>query len=131
MPYHTIKNRPHVRAYRIWNNARQRAKKNNLEFTITKKWIQDCLEKGVCQVTGVPFVLEVSEGSGRGNPWGPSLDRLDPSQGYTPKNSQMVIWMYNNAKGYSASHDQIVDFARALLASQGEIHDAVESPEST
>jgi hypothetical protein len=96
---------PEKRAYVLWNNARQRAKKKNLEFTITKEWvlagIVDC-----CEVTGIPFDF--------GSPsFCLSIDRKDSSIGYTTDNAQLVCWIYNNAKGDNA-HSDVMKMAEAL-----------------
>ena len=79
----------------LTGNARYRARQKGLEFTITSDWVRERLERGVCEVTGEPFIY--GRGMARG-PNSPSLDRIDPSKGYTPDNTRVVIWAYNAAK---------------------------------
>lgn len=76
-------------------SARTRAKKKDIPFSLTRHWIEDRLRAGHCEATGIRFSFK----SSYLNPFGPSLDRVDSSLGYTPDNVQVVVWAYNNAKG--------------------------------
>jgi hypothetical protein len=65
--------------------------------TITLDWIADRLEKGVCELTGLPLDLSKQESFMR-NPYSPSLDRIDSKlHEYTPENTRVVIWAVNCA----------------------------------
>lgn len=92
--YTTKRTAASSRADMLVNGARFRAKQLDLPRTITKAWVQAKIDAGVCEVTGVRFVLD---GKDR-HPFTPSLDRRDPKQGYTHENTQVVIWAYNAAK---------------------------------
>jgi hypothetical protein len=116
--YEETKANPDIRAYRLWNNARQRSKREGIEFTISLEQVKWRFAEGVCEVTGLPFSLELGSGQGRGHPFSPSLDRKDPSIGYTPENTQVVIWMYNAAKHVS-THAHVMQMAEALLDRRG------------
>lgn len=48
----------------------------------------------------------------------PSLDRKDPALGYTEENSQMVVWIYNAAKG-TGTHADVLALAAALVCEEG------------
>lgn len=87
------------------------AKDRSANVTITKQWIQERLDRGCCEVTGLPFVLTANKIA---NPWSPSLDQIIPGKGYTPENTQVVVWVYNVAKG-SWVHEDVLVFANALL----------------
>lgn len=88
------------------NNARARAKDKGLELTITREWLIERLEAGRCAVTEIEFDLSVKlRGSGRMDPWSPSLDRIDSAQGYTPENCRLVVWMFNAAKHIGSDAD--------------------------
>ena len=75
-------------------SAKKRARKDNLEFTLTNLFITALWNKqeGKCAKTGVEM--------GRiGDGWlSPSLDRIDSSMGYTEDNVQWTCWRYNDAK---------------------------------
>ena len=90
-------------ASKLLGNARRRASKKGLEFTITKDWIAERLEAGVCQLSGLP--LEIAQ-SGTAN--SPSLDRKDNSKGYTPENCQLITVQANRAKGEWTQGDLLI-----------------------
>lgn len=76
-----------ARARELLQNAKSRAR-----VTITKEWVLERLEAGHCEVTGVPFVFLHER-----HPHAPSLDRRDPSKGYTPENTRLVTTHLNVA----------------------------------
>jgi hypothetical protein len=83
----------------ILERTKARAKKKNFSFDLTEGWVQKKLNKGICEATGIELICnEYYEDKG---PFVPSIDRLDNSKGYTKDNCQMVIWIYNRAKGTS------------------------------
>lgn len=87
--------------------ARRRAFSSGKSLTITRAFVQERLERGVCEVSGLPFVYEA------GSPFAPSLDRRDNSQGYTPDNTQVVVLMYNMMKS-TGTHTDALRLAEAL-----------------
>ena len=101
-------------ARRMLVYAKERAGKAGLPVTITYEWIKARLDLGWCQATGLAF--DFSAANGR---WmrrlAPSLDRIDNAQGYTPENTQVVVWHYNCAKGHWTEED-FLDLARRRLA---------------
>lgn len=96
------------RSARLLNKARARAKQRGIICTLTHKWILERLEQGKCSVTGLPFKLGTKRG-----PWTPSIDRIDLTDGYTLENSQVVVWLYNAAKG-DCTHEDVLVLAQAL-----------------
>lgn len=68
-----------------------RARKAGIEHTLTR---EDLEMPTHCPVLGIPLVL----GEVHGQPNSPSLDRLDPSGGYTPDNVRVISWRANRLK---------------------------------
>ena len=78
-------------------NARHRAIKNNAVCTITEAWVQEKIDKGFCELTGLPFDLSHCYES-KNNPYAPSLDRIDSkNKNYTPDNVRVVLSFINIA----------------------------------
>lgn len=98
---------------------KQRTKRGNLPpTTVTAAWVRKKIEHGVCAVTGIPFELDNGEGTEKVNPYTPSADRIDPSKGYTYRNTQIVVWAYNRAKGEYAERT-FTRVARCFLEQRG------------
>lgn len=51
----------------------------------------------------------------KANPWSPTIDRRDPTVGYTVENCRLVVWAYNAAKN-SWSDEVVLQLAEALTA---------------
>lgn len=102
-----------LRAYQLWHRAKRRAEVSNLEFSLTRSWVEELLAYGVCQVTGIAFDLSKSTRT-RQNPLCPTIDRINPALGYTPSNSRMVTWIYNRAKG-DGTDAEVLAFAKVVL----------------
>lgn len=101
-------------AYSIFKQANDRARKRNLECTISRAWIEEALGIGRCAATGVLF--DVSETATRQNPLAPSLDRINPKIGYVLGNCRLVTWIYNRAKGDGTDENvrQMVEAINAM-----------------
>jgi hypothetical protein len=76
------------------------AKKKGLSFNLTQEYLESIFTFR-CALTGVPFHVEtvVGYGSGNAHPMIPSLDRIDPKEGYIEGNVRWVLWILNRAKG--------------------------------
>jgi hypothetical protein len=92
---------PKGRATHMLNNARKRAQTKKVAFDLTREWVAERLEAGVCEVTGLKFTYQAGYGRShnRINAKSPSIDRIDPNGGYTTENSRMVVWIFNRARG--------------------------------
>lgn len=73
---------------------RKRAKEKNIEFNLTKQWLEDKLKINRCEITGIPFVYEPVM-----NPYYPVLDRKNNKKGYTKDNCVLILNLLNCAKG--------------------------------
>lgn len=84
----------------LWWNAKSRAKRKGLEFTIRPS---DIVIPKVCPLFGIPL-------DSRDRLHAPSLDRRDSSKGYTPDNVFVISFKANRLKS-NATVDQL----KALL----------------
>ena len=91
------------RAYVIWKRAKDRAKNKGLMFELTKGFVAMQLGLGYCSATNLKFDLSFDET--KLNPLSPSLDRIDPTLGYTVQNTRVVCWIFNRAKGDGSDED--------------------------
>jgi len=100
-------------AREIMRKVRYRASKMGREFTLTEQWILRRLDEieWKCELTGLPFDF-YAPGAGNTNHFALSLDRIDPSGGYTPDNVQFVINWANRAK----SNLSVEEFKRLCKA---------------
>lgn len=109
------------RAKAMFGSARRASKKNNLQFNLTKEWIEEKIERGACEVSGLPFVMDSmntgKHGAGSQHPFGPSLDKTDRTRGYTQDNVKVVVWLYNLGK-HIYSHEDFMLLARALVTKE-------------
>jgi len=115
------KNPVKYRAMTLVSGAKQRAKKKGIPFDLTVDHIQDILEEGECQVTGLPFDIQPHQ---RGRDMtkkamhAPSLDQIRPSGGYTIDNVQVVVYNYNTLKS-NGTDEEALRTARALVVRYG------------
>ena len=84
----------------ITNKAKQlicakkyRCKKRNIPFDLDVDWLRTSLDWN-CALTKIPFQYY----SGVGNPYSPSIDRIDPDGGYLKKNCRVILLGLNNMK---------------------------------
>jgi hypothetical protein len=70
-----------------------------LRFNLTADYIQNLFDscEGKCQVTGLPFSMEIGTKTKR-NPYRPSVDRIDSNKGYVKGNIQIVLAIVNTMK---------------------------------
>lgn len=99
--------------YKMWNRAKQRAKKTGLEFSIA---VEDISIPDICPYLDIP--LKIHKGSAGGRPNSPALDRINNREGYTKNNIQVISHLANQMKA-SASEEQLVLFATRILETFG------------
>ncbi len=99
----------------ILKNIRSHAKRRGLGCTLTKRWLQEKLDAGHCEVTELKFDL-IGGTRSRKHPFMPSIDRKDPNVGYTEPNCRLVIWADNAAKS-TWSDKTVLTVAEALVFS--------------
>lgn len=90
----------------LLNGASTRARRAGVEYDLDVLWLRPKLEAGICEVTGLPFKIEVGNGKGhRVNSFSPSIDRIDQTGGYVKVNCRLTCWIYNRARGAFPSED--------------------------
>lgn len=86
------------RASLLRTSARRRSEKKGIPFNITIDFVEEKLNIGICEVTGMSLKLSPNQ-TKKMHPFSPSLDQKIPGNGYTPENAQIVCWWYNRLKG--------------------------------
>lgn len=92
-------------------SAKARCKKSDVAFSLTPAWAKERWT-GKCEITGIEFVV-----SKRPAPFlfSPSLDRIEPAQGYTPENCRFVLFAVNAMKGSGTDID-VLTIAQAIVS---------------
>lgn len=103
------------RARSLWLSAKERARTKNLTFDLPIERIILALKLGVCERTGISFVLTPHEEAGMNHRFAPSLDRIDRKLGYTVDNIAVVVWQYNIGKAIY-SHEEFLEFCRMFVS---------------
>lgn len=80
------------------NAARTRAKRNGIDFNITK---EDISIPEVCPVLGIPLV----KGEKFFTDNSPTIDRIDNSKGYVRGNIEVISYKANSIKGHGSIED--------------------------
>lgn len=96
----------------LLESAERRAREQNLPFTLTKEWGAKAY-KGRCELTGIEFTTR-GRFTGSVSPFAPSLDQIIPGRGYTPDNTQIILWALNRFKN-NWPWETIMMIARALV----------------
>lgn len=104
---------PKYRIRQLIYQSQARARKKNLEHTITE---QDLIElwpfNNKCPIFGIPL-----EWNDRGfRETSPSIDRIDNTKGYTRDNIQIISFKANWIKGHASLEDLeiLVNYLKAL-----------------
>lgn len=100
--------------YFLWWSAKRRAKRDGVEFTITRADIPPIPK--ICPIAQIPLKGREDGTKGPTN-YSPSLDRIDPKRGYTPDNIRVISHKGNRWKGDMS----IEDVERMLRYMRGEI----------
>ena len=102
-------------------SAKIRAKKLKLPFELDAEWLQDQYDKQnkCCLLTGIELVFETNFGCKKGpHPFSPSLDRINPTEGYTKENTRLVCTLINMAMN-KYGEQTFVEMATAYFSHHG------------
>ena len=94
------------RIYRLSKDAKKRAKKKGIEYSISDSFWDRVDEGMLCDVTGVPMSMSSADQKCM-----ISLDRIDSSKGYTDENCRLVCYAVNMACG-PWGWDEFVDLVK-------------------
>jgi hypothetical protein len=83
--------------HNMMKNSRSRAKKLNLPFDLSKKFLNSIFQT-YCPVFGIPFYMEPQEQGDPANPFTPSIDRVDNNKGYIRTNVRIICFRANRLK---------------------------------
>lgn len=111
------------RAKLIYHEAQRRAAQEGLPFDLTLEWVEERVRAGKCEVTGIDFDLRRPKHTRAGR-FCPSVDRIEPSKGYTTANSRIVIFHLNISK-LDFTDAELLELARAIVKAH-ETRTAVE-----
>ena len=106
--YHRCKHKEDNIIYFMLKNAKSRAQQKKIEFSLTEK---DITLPTHCPILGIEL-------SKNGRRYGYSLDRKDPTKGYTADNV-WVISQLANAMKWDSNKEERIAFARWVLTAEG------------
>ena len=95
--------------WKMHQRAKQRAKKRNLEFSLS---VSDIHIPDTCPILGIPLNMNSGKSGAYRN--SPSLDRIDNDRGYTVDNIQVVSQLANAMKCH-ATKEELQKFAQWVL----------------
>lgn len=94
-------------AKKLLKDAKQRAKNYSIEFNIT---LEDIIIPDYCYILGIPLFSNALHSG----PNSPSLDRINPDNGYTKGNVQVISHKANTMKS-NANLDELQAFAMWVI----------------
>lgn len=105
--------KPQIAMALLVANAKYRAKKRGIEFTIAAI---DLEMPSHCPVLGIPIEHGNGDQSYSARDCAPSLDRLDNSKGYVPGNVRVISWRANRLKsdGTIAELEAILKYMKGI-----------------
>lgn len=89
--------------------AKSRSKVENIPYNLDKEWAV-ARWTGSCELCRLPFVIAKR----LRHPLSPSIDKIDPTKGYTKDNCRFVAWAINAFKG-TGTDEEMLTIARALI----------------
>lgn len=105
-------------SWRLYS-VRKNAKRKGVPCDLDVEWFATRIERGTCELSGVPFDLKRADGLG---PLCPSVDRIKARGPYTKKNCRLILRCLNVALGEHGD-DFMLRIFRAVFIKRGEISD--------
>ena len=104
----------------LFYSVKARATKAGIPFDLNKEWLQDRIDAGICEMSGLPFDFETLGGHGPRNPNGASVDRIRANGGYTKDNCRLILWSINRALS-NWGDEYMLHIFRTILRRRGEV----------
>jgi hypothetical protein len=117
--YYITRKRYHMNVdWRInltFKNAQNRSIKQGKPFDLDKDYLKKIWEEqeGRCALTGMEFDLRDLD-TGRPNPDGPSLDKINPAEGYVRGNVRFITYQANWCRS-DYGDEALIAFAKRLI----------------
>jgi hypothetical protein len=127
---HDYKRTTWGRAKVLLNNARKRCRDKNVNISLSTEWIQAHLERGTCEITGMPFSFEPPPEGITRRPDAPSLDRISKHEHYTEENSRVILWAVNCALSEYGT-DNMLPILKAMIKGIEDAQTKSATPVST
>lgn len=89
----------------LWRNAQKRSSRNGKAFNLERKDVERMVGE-FCGSNHFSF--------GKRDPFRPSLDKINPSLGYSKENIR-VIWLIENYAKNTFTEDQLIEFCKRKL----------------
>ena len=96
---------PSYQFNQLWSNTLKRSALKKLEHTITKEELYEKVLE-FCQNNKHSWLPK--------DPFKPSIDRINPSEGYTKSNVK-VIWLIENYCKNTFTEEQVIEFCKEKL----------------
>jgi hypothetical protein len=104
---------PEQVAVRLYDAAKGKAVSRGLSFDLEFNTVLIGVQRGRCEVSGIPFDMRKKPYGAMDFPFRASLDRIDNTLGYTCSNVKVVAKIYNTAK-WVWNDEDVIQLARAL-----------------
>jgi hypothetical protein len=88
--------------------AKLRAKQKGIEFSLTK---EDIVIPKLCPYLQVPLTIAGDRKHS------PSIDRIDPSLGYSKDNIEIISTLANSMK-WNSTREELIQFAKSVLSKE-------------
>lgn len=103
---------------RVIARIKNRSRAKGIKFDLDTEWYRDKLSHGVCEVSGIKFDYNYESSiNGTPLPFSPTIDRINPSLGYTKENCRVVVWIYNVCKQTYTDED-VMKLAKSLTTTK-------------
>ena len=86
----------------LLRSSKQRASDKGFEYNLDFSWARSTWN-GHCALTGLPF--RCSDKNLGGNPFSPTIDRIDPKRGYVQDNCRFILFSINSFKHTGTDND--------------------------
>lgn len=113
-PVYNSRYRSKILSSRPWHylliSRKNESKQKGWIFNLTDEWAA-ARWTGYCEITKIKFRSSGKQGP---HPFSPSIDKIDPTKGYTQENSRFILLGCNALKGRGSDQDML-EIAKAIV----------------